>query len=190
LTQIEANPDRWEEVLTNAAQIAIKNRSEKEAQVPASSGIQLELRVRHQIRKLLDTKRAYEAAKRSYELAVRLKDQAFERLLAPPTAVITSRTPLLEALIEQVNAVVKTQEQLATLWTSFRAGRLALYRDLGTLPYDDWQSLYADFSTGTIAAHAVPAVPPDQAVGNAPLPPAPAAPPRPLPPAPTAPPRP
>ena len=31
LTQIEANPDRWEEVLTNAAQIAIKNRSEKES---------------------------------------------------------------------------------------------------------------------------------------------------------------
>ena len=110
----------------------------------------------------MDTKRAYEAAKRSYELAVRLQDQALERLLAPPTAGITSRTPLLKALIEQIAMVMKTQEQLATLWTSFRAERLALYRDLGTLPYDDWQSFYADFSTGTVAAHAVPAVPPDQ----------------------------
>jgi hypothetical protein len=187
LTQIETNPDRWEEVLANAAQLAIKHRSEQETQVPANSGVQLELRVRQRIRKLLDTKRAYEAAKRNYELAVRLQDQAFERLLAPPTAGITSRSPLLKALIEQITAVAKMQEQLATLWTSFRAERMSLYRDLGTLPYDDWQSLYADFSTGTVAAHAVPAVPPDQAVGNAPLPPAPAAPPRPLPPAPTAP---
>jgi hypothetical protein len=190
LTQIETNPDRWEEVLANAARLAIKNRSEQEAQVPASSGIQLELRVRQRIRKLVETEGAYEAAKRSYELAVRLQDQALERLLAPPTAGITSRSPLLKALIEQITTVAKTQEQLATLWTSFRAERMSLYRDLGTLPYDDWRSLYADFSTGTIAAQAVPAGPHDPAVGNAPVPPAPAAPPRPLPPAPMAPPRP
>jgi hypothetical protein len=189
LTQIETNSDRWEEVLTNAARLAIKNRSEQDAGLPANSGIQLELRVRQRIRKLVETQRAYEGAKRGYELAVRLQDQALERLLAPPTAGITSRSPLLKALIEQITTVAKTQEQLATLWTSFRAERMSIYRDLGTLPYDDWQSLYADFSTGTVAAHAVPAVPPDRAVGNAPLPPAPAAPPRPLPPAPTAPPR-
>jgi hypothetical protein len=190
LTQIEVDPDRWEEVLAIAARLAIKHRSEQDAGLPANSGVQLELRVRQRIRKLVETQRAYEAAKRSYELAVRLQDQALERLLAPPTAGITSRSPLLKALIEQITTVAKTQEQLATLWTSFRAERMSLYRDLGTLPYDDWQSLYADFSTGTIAADAVPAVPPDPAVGNAPLPPAPAAPPRLLPPAPTAPPRP
>jgi hypothetical protein len=173
LAQIESNPDRWEVVLTNAAQLAIKNRSEQEAGAPANSGIQLELRVRRRIRNLFDTKRAYEAEKQSYFLAIRLKDQAFERLLAPPTAVITSRSTLHEALIEQGTAVMKAQGQLANLWSSFRAGRLALYHDLGVLPYDDWKSFYADFSTGPVNALAMPAVPPDPATGNAPPPPAP-----------------
>ena len=121
----------------------------------------------------------YEAERRSYELAVRLKDQAIERLLAPPTAIITSRSTLPEALIERVTAVMKAQVQLAILWTSFRGERLALYRDLGTLPYSDWQSFYADFSSGPVTAFAVPAVTPDPAVGDAPPPPAPPAPPRP-----------
>jgi hypothetical protein len=173
LAQIETNPDRWEEVLTNAAQLAIKNRSEHEARVPANSGVELERRIRRRIRNLFDTKRAYEAEKQSYFLAIRLKDQAFERLLAPPTAVITSRSTLLEALIEQGTAVMKAQGQLAFLWTSFRRERLALYRDLGTLPYNDWQSFYADFSMGPVGALATPEVPPDPAAVNAPPPPAP-----------------
>jgi hypothetical protein len=173
LAQIETNPDRWEEVLTNAAQLAIKNRSEQEARAPANSGIELERRVRRRIRNLFDTKRAYLAEKRSYDVAIRLKDQAIERLIAPPTAVITSRSTLHEALIEQGTAVMKAQGQLAFLWTSFRKERLALYCDLGTLPYNDWQSFYADFSTGPVGALAMPEVPPDPAAVNAPPPPAP-----------------
>ena len=137
---------------------------------PGDAGVQLELRVRRRIRNSFETRRAYEEEKRSYELAIRQRDQAFERLLAPPVGVIrSSRSPLLEGLIEQVTQVVKAEDRLAALWTSFRTERLALYRDLGVLPYNDWHSFYADLSAGPVAAPAVPAVlPKPGAAGDAP----------------------
>jgi len=182
LAKIEANPDQWEDVLTAAARLAIKNRADRDlGRSPGDAGVQLELRVRRRIRNAFETRRAYEEEKRSYELAIRQWDQAFERLLAPPVGVNRSaRSPLLVGLIEQVTQVVKAEDRLAALWTSFRTERLALYRDLGVLPYNDWHSFYADLSAGPVAAEAVPAVSPKPgAAGTAPRPPTPPAPPGP-----------
>ena len=43
------------------------------------------------------------------------------------------------------------QDRLVGLWASFKAERLALYRDLGVLPYDDWKSFYDDLAARTSA---------------------------------------
>jgi len=182
LAKMESNPDHWEGVLTAAARLAIKNRADRDmAPLPGDAGVQLELRVRRRIRNSFETRRAYEEEKRSYELAIRQWDQAFERLIAPPVGAIrSSRSTQLDRLIEQVTQVVKAEDRLASLWTSFRTERLALYRDLGALPYNDWHSFYADLSAGPVAAPAVPAVlPKPGAAGDAPRPPAPPAPPGP-----------
>jgi len=175
LAKLDKNPDLWEEILTGAAQLAIKNRSDRDkSQAPANAGVQLELWVRRRLRNLFETRRAYETEKRSYELAIRLEDQTFERMVAPSSAgLISSRSPLLEGLIEQVNQVLKVEDRLVGLWTSFRTERLALYRDLGVLPYKDWSSFYADLSAGHVAAEAIPAVKPRPAAGDAPPTPAP-----------------
>jgi hypothetical protein len=178
LAQIEINPDHWEHVLTAAAQLAIKNRRDRDkSQAPGNAGVRFEMRVRRRIRNLFETQRAYAGEKRSYELAIRLEDQAFERLVAPPAGVVSSRSLLVEGLIEHVTHVLDAEDRLTNLWTSFRTERLALYRDLGVLPYNDWNSFYADLSTGPAAAAAVPANPPQPAAAGAPPPPAPPAPP-------------
>jgi hypothetical protein len=174
LAKVDKNPDLLEDVLTRTALLAIKNRNDRDkSQAPENANVQLELRVRRRLRKLFETRRAYEAEKRSYELAIRLQDQSFERLVAPPTAVISSRSPLLNELIEKANEILNVEDRLVGLWTSFQTERLALYRDLGVLPYNDWASFYADLSPRPVAAEAVPAGTRPPAADNAPPPPAP-----------------
>jgi hypothetical protein len=182
LGAIRTNPDRWddvltEDVLTAAVQLAEKNRSGRERpQAAGDAAVQLELRIRRRIRDLSETERAYGSEKRSYELAVRLQDQAFERLLAPSAGFATSRSLLLHGLIEHVTQVCDAENRLINLWTSFRAERLALYRDMGVLPYNDWNAFYTDLSAGPHTAGAVPAVPRQVGPGNvqpAPAPPSP-----------------
>ena len=108
-----------------------------------------------------DKRLAYQAEKRRYELAIRLRDQALERLLAPPSPAVTSRSSLVTELIEQLTKVVEAQNRLIEVWTTFRAERLAFYHDLGVLPYQDWKSFFADLSAGPpVAGPAVPAVQP------------------------------
>jgi hypothetical protein len=181
LEKIENNPDQREDVLAGAGELAFKSRSERdEVRAQPNSGIQLELRVRRRIRNLYDKRLAYQTEKRCYELAVRLKDQAFERMLAPPLPDNTSRSSLVHDVIEQRRQIVLAQDRLVGLWTSFRAERLAFYHDLGALPYPDWKSLYADLSAApAVAAPSVPAVLPEPAAASAPGPVVPPAPPRP-----------
>jgi hypothetical protein len=181
LERIEKLPNQWEDILAAAAQLAVKSRNERDEVITQpNSGVQLELRVRRRIRNLYDKKLAYRAEKRCYELAIRLRDQAFERMLAPPSPDGTSRSSLVNGVLEQQTQIVEAQNRLIGLWTSFRAERLTLYHDLGALPYQDWKSFYADLSA--VPAVAAPAIPLDQAkprAGAAPQPPAPPAPPRP-----------
>ncbi len=112
--------------------------------VPAAT--RLELRVRRRVRHLLETRRAYEREKSSDERAVRLKDEAFERIVSPPTARVTGRSPLLGELLEHLTQVREAEDRLVAVWTSFRVERLSLYREVGTLPYNDWASFYKDLS--------------------------------------------
>jgi hypothetical protein len=181
LVKIEVDPDRWEEILAGAGDLAFKSRNERdEVLAQPNSGVQLELRVRRRIRNLYEKKLAYPMEKRRYELATRLKDQALERLLAPPSPGVTSRSSFVKGVIEQQTQIVEAQERLIALWTSFRAERLALYHDLGVLPYPDWKSFYADLLVApAVAAPSVPAVLPEPAAASAPGPVVPPAPSRP-----------
>jgi hypothetical protein len=49
-----------------------------------------------------------------------------------------------QGLLDQFDQVRSAQDRLVGLWASFKAERLALYRDLGVLPFDDWKSFYND----------------------------------------------
>jgi hypothetical protein len=146
--------------LKDATRLAIQNRGDRDKdQAPGDAVVSLELRIRRRIRHLFETRRAYEGEKESYELAILLKDQAFERLVAPTPGVSAPRSPVLDGLVEYVDRILKTEDRLVALWTSFRAERLALYRELGTVPFDDWNAFYADLSAGPIVGGEAPGAP-------------------------------
>jgi hypothetical protein len=41
-----------------------------------------------------------------------------------------------------LSQIQRAQDRLVGIWASFKAERLALYRDLSVLPCDDWKSFY------------------------------------------------
>jgi hypothetical protein len=144
--------DQQEEALTSAARLAIQKRNDLEkGQVPGDAAA-VELDIRRRIRRLFDMRRAYEAQQRLYELSIRLIDQGLEQIAAPPlgrsdgllrsATVATGITGLLTPERQRRNA----EDRLVTIWTSFQTERLALYRELGILPYDDWKSFFNDLS--------------------------------------------
>ena len=48
------------------------------------------------------------------------------------------------------------EDQLLELWTTFRAERLMLYREIGVLPYADWKAFYADLTARRAVAKVQP----------------------------------
>jgi hypothetical protein len=147
LDLIERDPSHREDVLKEASRVATRDRGG--AAAPDVSDGRAELQVRRRIRHLLETRQAYEVERRRFILVLRQKDHAFERLIAPPPAAsasaLASRSAILKDVVEHGAEILGCQNRLVALWTSFRAERLALDRDLGVLPHADWASFYDQF---------------------------------------------
>jgi hypothetical protein len=173
LAAIDRDPARLENVLDDAVRIASRNRG----QVPASNDASLATRIRRQLRHLSHLSRSYQLEKGRYVLTVRLTDLAMERLLAPKARDSQDGTDrLLQELLTQESAMLDCQNRLVNEWASFRADRLSFYRDLGTLPFDDWAAFYQQFSAApAVAAPLLPAPGPDLPAPLAAPPPAPSA---------------
>jgi hypothetical protein len=139
LAAIDRDPARLEDRLREAAQRAIKNHG-------PGDDTALELRVRRRVRHLLETRRGYEDAKRGYVLAVRLSDESFERIVQGAPQGPSFRAPTVQGLINDLDRIREAEDRLVALWAEFRAERLEMYRDLGTLPYDNWDAFHADLS--------------------------------------------
>lgn len=89
-------------------------------------------------------------------LALRQKDQAQEQLVAPPPSGKPGpATDLVLNLVGYQRQLRETEDRLVSLWARYQSERLALYRDLGALPYTDWPSFLASLS-----ARPAPAAPP------------------------------
>ena len=161
LREIEQAPDRMELELHAAARLAIRGRPDADrARAAQETDVLLELKVRRRIRHLLELRADYEENSRDYELAIRLEDQAFERLLGSTAASLPlTRTSMLREMIDHFGHAREAQDRLAATWCAFRAGRLALYRDLGVLPYDGWEAFYADLSDARGPSEQPPAAP-------------------------------
>ena len=154
LQSIANNSERLEEILTRAAQLAIQNRNDAARfRAQENVGVSLELKIRRRIRFLAEMRQFYGEAARSYDLAVRLKDQSSERLFSSNPEHPASRSSTLAQLLAHMSEVVDAEDHLVELWTTFRAERLRLYRDLGVLPYNDWTSYYADLTARRTVAN-------------------------------------
>ncbi len=153
LGTIEADPDRLEDELAAMMRSAGKpgsSREKGEAARDAESA--REPRIRQHLRRLVEARRAYVLDRRRYELASRLIDEVLTQLVAPPAggtqalAQSAGARIATQGLLDQLDEVRGAQDRLVGLWASFQTERLALYRDLGVLPYDDWKSFLDDLA--------------------------------------------
>jgi hypothetical protein len=151
LALMGGSTDQREEALTRAARLAIRNRGDLgKGTDRADASDALELNIRRQVRRLFELRRAYEAQQRTYELSIRRMDQGLEQIAAPSRIGALAHPPMaassITGLLAPETQRIIAEERLVTIWTSFQTERLALYRELGILPYDDWKSFFNDLS--------------------------------------------
>jgi hypothetical protein len=105
----------------------------------------------------------YEIAKRNFELNVRLKDQSFEQIIAPPAGGTQNLAQGANAAVQTTNLLtfqgqlVGAMLALTNGWQNYQTQRLIVYRDIGILPYDEWEAfseLYPAQYHGPIVGHA------------------------------------
>ncbi len=89
----------------------------------------------------------YEIARRNFVLNIRLKDQAFETIIAPPQGSAAGSVGQAANAATQTSNLINFQRNLISAeqtlvfeWQQYELSRLSLYRDLGTLPYDEWEA--------------------------------------------------
>jgi hypothetical protein len=106
--------------------------------------------IRSDIRAMQSNYLTYEINRRNLVLTVRQKDQAFEQIIAPPAGAAQA-TQASQAAIQTTN-LINFQSQLLTrentlvmAWLNFEQSRLIVYRDLGIMPYDEWEAFHVLF---------------------------------------------
>ncbi len=103
----------------------------------------IKLNIRVYFRYLQFYYQQYKLAERNLLYAIRLKDQAFEQIIAPPQGNAGGNAnPALQTtnLIGFQNSVLQNQNVLVATWYNYQLYRLQIYRDLGILPYDEWEA--------------------------------------------------
>src|SRR5262249_54021993 len=111
--------------------------------------------IRQDIRQVMIQYLQYEIAKRNFILFARLKDQAFEQIVAPAAAGaagnVANAAVQTQNLTQAQGGLINQENTLVNTWLNYQIARLSLYRDLGTLPYDEWEAyreLFPADSTG------------------------------------------
>lgn len=102
----------------------------------------LKNQLRQEIRQLELVYQQYLIGERNLVLSVRQKDQAFEQIVAPPAGNagnVNAATQTLN-LIQAQSGVINNENNLVSLWYNYQLQRLQVYRDLGTLPFDEWEA--------------------------------------------------
>src|SRR5208337_3631690 len=89
----------------------------------------------------------YDITKRNLVLNIRLKDQAFEQIIAPPQAATGQGLAQSANAATQTTNLINFQQTLFTAYETYQLARLTVYRDIGILPYDEWEAFSEIFPT-------------------------------------------
>jgi hypothetical protein len=107
----------------------------------------LKVQLRSDIRGLQVASINYAIQKQVLELNIRLKDQAFEQIVAPPAggtgqglAQSANAATQTNNLIQFQTNLISAEGSLQSFWRQYEFARFSLYRDIGTLPYDEWEA--------------------------------------------------
>jgi hypothetical protein len=106
--------------------------------------------VRQEIYQLISIAENYEIAKVNLLINIRQRDTTLQNIIAPPTSIDASANSANQAaqttnLITGLNTILRVQNQLLALWVQYQTQRLLLLRDIGLLPYDEWEAYYEFF---------------------------------------------
>ena len=152
LTQVADGTIPEEEFLRVCIEAAGKQRAIlKDEQAARDERDALELRIRKLARGLILTHRNFTVQSRLLELAVREVDQWSEQLMNPPaggTAALAQAVNVTMQILGVLQAQTRLyggRTELVSQWLQFKQQSLELYRELGTLPYDNWEALHRSF---------------------------------------------
>jgi hypothetical protein len=110
-----------------------------------------ELRIRTLVRNLILIHKNYDLERKRPELALRDVDHWFDQLIAPPAggtsalAQSANAVPQATRVMEAQTRLCQSRMRLVTLWLQYKEQALELYRELGTMPYDNWEAFYRSF---------------------------------------------
>jgi hypothetical protein len=109
----------------------------------------IKLAVRSNIRNLVQQAEQYETQRRLLIVNLRQRDNTARNLFAPPPVTGGAGggdpTAQTQQLTQSLQGIVQSQNSLIQLWVQYQTSRLTLYRDLGIMPYDEWEAYYELF---------------------------------------------
>lgn len=112
---------------------------------------ELKRTIRQEIRQLQLTYQEYEIGKRQLILSFRQRDQSQEQLFAPPgQGGATDTAVTVNNLNSATNSLNNSANQLVNNYVTFLGLRLQLFRDLGIMPYDEWEAYYELFAPKSV----------------------------------------
>ncbi len=105
--------------------------------------------LRVEIRQMQLFYQQYLIFERNLVLTVSQKDQAFEQIIAPPQGANAGNQAPTQTLnlINAQAGVINNENSLVSTWYNFQIQRLSVYRDLGILPFDEWEAFDELFPT-------------------------------------------
>jgi hypothetical protein len=122
----------------------------------------LKFQLRQEIRFMQFYYTQYQVTKRALILAVTVKDQAFQAIVAPPAPGVATQAPTNTLnLIQAQGTIISSENNLVTYWYQYQLYRLQVYRDLGILPIDEWEAFDEIFPPDRSGRNANAAINPD-----------------------------
>ncbi len=122
----------------------------------------LKYQLRQEIRQMQFNYVQYQVTKRALILAVTVKDQAFEQLVAPPQPGVAGQGAVNTVnLLNAQNNIIQAENSLVSTWYQYQLYRLQVYRDLGILPIDEWEAFDEIFPPDRTRRNTTAAIEPD-----------------------------
>jgi hypothetical protein len=113
----------------------------------------LKYAIRNDIRQLVVQAESWEIQKRLLFLTLRQRDNSQRQINAPPQGAGVDTAALVNTntnnLTSAQNALLGAQTRLIGFWVQYVTFRMALIRDLGIMPYDEWEAFYEFFPPDT-----------------------------------------
>ncbi len=111
----------------------------------------MELRIRTLVRSLILIERNYELERKRLELELLEVDRLFGQMVAPAVGTASAFAESANAATQATGVLVaqprlyQSRTRFVALWLQFKEQGLALYRELGAMPYDNWEAFHRSF---------------------------------------------